>query len=422
MSLKIVPLQNKHLEDAAALVTTRYRALRDRVPSLPSRYEDVGSILPLLRDLAGQAPGVVAMRDGRLAGFLLGIVLPDFRGKRSVYSPEWANAVDGEDGGETYREMYAHLSACWVADGCFLHVITLLAHDREAIDAWYWLGFGLTTVDAIRDLTPVQGSTADVVIRRAGLEDIAQAMALSQALEQHLVAAPIFVIEEHVPPLSPPTLRPCSGQALGGMKGGEQWLANSANALWLAYRDGEVVACMGLEPSNPTACYIIRDEKTTSITSAFTRESERNKGIATALLNHSLGWARAAGYERCAVDFESQNIPAVRFWLRHFQPVCYSLIRHVDERVAWAHGRREDKDLTNFPSPPPSPQRGEGVSPSPQGGEGVSPSPQRGEGVSLSPQGGEGVSPSPQRGEGVSLSPQGGEGASSLSLAGRGLG
>jgi GNAT superfamily N-acetyltransferase len=342
------------------------------------------------------------MRDGRLAGFLLGIVLPDFRGKRSVYSPEWANAVNGEDGGETYREMYAHLSACWVADGCFLHVITLLAHDREAIDAWYWLGFGLTTVDAIRDLTPVQGSTADVVIRRAGLEDIAQAMALSQALEQHLVAAPIFVIEEHVPPLSPPTLRPCSGQALGGMKGGEQWLANSANALWLAYRDGEVVACMGLEPSNPTACYIIRDEKTTSITSAFTRESERNKGIATALLNHSLGWARAAGYERCAVDFESQNIPAVRFWLRHFQPVCYSLIRYVDERVAWAHGRREDKDLTNFPSPPPSPQRGEGASPfSPKGRGSKSPLP-KGRGASpLSPKGEEQV-PSPQRARGKS--------------------
>jgi GNAT superfamily N-acetyltransferase len=256
------------------------------------------------------------------------MVLPEFRGKRSVYSPEWANAVGGEDGGETYREMYARLSARWVADGCFIHVITLLAHDREAIDAWYWLGFGLTTVDAIRDLAPVQGSTADVVIRRAVLEDIEQAMALSQALQRHLVAAPIFVIEEHAP-LFPPNV--------GGDEGGEQWLANSANVLWLAYRRGEAVACMGLEPSNPTACYIIRDEKTTSITSAFTRESERNKGIATALLNHSLNWARSVGYDRCAVDFESQNIPAVRFWLRHFEPVCYSLIRHVDERVASTH-------------------------------------------------------------------------------------
>ena len=329
MPLEIVPLRDEHLEDAAALVTARYRALRERAPSLPPRYEDVGSILPPLRDLAGQAPGVVAMREGQLVGFLQGMVIPEFRGKRGAYSPEWANAAHAEDSRETYREMYARLSARWVADGCFTHVITLLAHDREAIDAWHWLGFGLISVDAIRDLTPVQGTTADVEVRRAGLEDIEQAMTLSHALWQHLAAAPIF-------------LRSIEKQ---GRAFHEQWLANSDNMLWLAYRGGQAVACMGLEPASPDACYIIRDEKTTSITSAFTTESERNKGIGTALLNHSLDWARSVGYERCAVDFEPQNISATRFWLRHFQPVCYSLIRRVDERVAWAHEKRDDKDL-----------------------------------------------------------------------------
>jgi len=319
MSLETVPLRNDHLEDAAALVTARYRALREHAPSLPSRYEDVSSILTPLRDLAGRAPGVVAMRDGRLVGFLLGTVISEFRGKRSVYSPEWANAADAEDSRKIYREMYACLSARWVAEGCFIHLVTLLTHDRQAIDAWHWLGFGLAAVDAICDLTPVQGIMADVVIRRAGLEDIEQAMALSRALERHLATAPIFLI------IPEETLE---------KEFHEQWLANSAHALWLAYRGGEAVACIGLEPSNPKACYIIRDEKTASITSAFTTESERNQGIATALLNHSLNWARSVGYERCAVDFEPQNITAVRFWLRHFQPVCYSLIRHVDERVA----------------------------------------------------------------------------------------
>jgi GNAT superfamily N-acetyltransferase len=318
MPLKIVPLRDKYLEDAASLVAARYRALRGQVSSLPSRYEDVSSILPPLRDLAGQAPGVVAMREGRLVGFLLGMVLPEFRGKRGTYSPEWANAAQAGDSREIYQEMYARLSAGWVADGCFTHVTTLLAHDREAIDAWHWLGFGLISVDAIRDLTPAQGASADVEIRRAGLEDIEQAMALSHALGQHLAAAPIF-------------LRSVGKQ---GRTFHEQWLANSDNALWLAYRGGEIVACMGFEPASPDACYIIRDEKTISITSAFTAESERGNGIATTLLNHALAWARSVGYQRCAVDFEPQNIPAVRFWLRHFQPICYSQIRHVDERVA----------------------------------------------------------------------------------------
>ena len=65
MSLEIVPVRDEHIEEAAALVTARYRVSRELVPSLPSRYEDVSSILPPLRDLAGQAPGVVAIRDGR---------------------------------------------------------------------------------------------------------------------------------------------------------------------------------------------------------------------------------------------------------------------------------------------------------------------------------------------------------------------
>ncbi len=102
---------------------------------------------------------------------------------------------------------------------------------------------------------------------------------------------------------------------------------------------------MGLEPSNPSAAYVIRDEKTVSISRAFTKEHTRNSGIGTALLKHSLDWARSVGYERCAVDFESENISGARFWLKHFQPVCYSLIRYVDERVAWAHEKREGKDV-----------------------------------------------------------------------------
>ncbi len=53
---------------------------------------------------------------------------------------------------------------------------------------------------------------------------------------------------------------------------------------------------------NPHACVIIRDEGTTSIVRAFTREGAGGKGIATALLDRSLEWARAEGYERCAVD------------------------------------------------------------------------------------------------------------------------
>lgn len=329
MTFQIQPLRDTHLEDAAVLVTDRYRAEREHVPSLPPRYEDVSAILPLLRDLAGQAPGVAALRDGRLVGFLLGMVLPVFRGRRSIYCPEWANAAEEEHGPEIYQEMYTRLAARWVTNGIFTHLVTVFAHQAELIGTFHWLGFGFIAVDAIRDLTPLQGAVANVEISRAGPEETQQAKALSEALQRYLAAAPTFLAftEKY------------------DWTYHEEWLTNPANALWLAFRGEEAVACLALEPSNPKAAYVIDDEKTVSITRAFTKEHLRGDGIGKALLQEALEWARSAGYERCAVDFEPENVTGARFWMKHFQPVCYSLVRNVDERVAWANERRDQNDL-----------------------------------------------------------------------------
>jgi len=77
-------------------------------------------------------------------------------GKRTAYSPEWANGAGLDESRRVYEEMYRHLSARWVADGCFLHAVTLLGHDRQGIEGWHWLGFGLVAVDGVRELTPVE--------------------------------------------------------------------------------------------------------------------------------------------------------------------------------------------------------------------------------------------------------------------------
>lgn len=312
MSLKIIPLQEKHLEDAAMVASARYQTLREQVPLLPARYGDANILLPMLRDLAQQAPGVAAIERDRLVGFLLGFVIPSFLGQRSVYSPEWANSAEIEDSRRIYEEMYAHLSTQWVADGCLTHLVGQLADDHDGREGWHWLGFGLIAADAIRDLRPVPGSTAGFEIRQAGGEDLESVAMLIEGLRQHLAAAPTFF--------------PHSAEEV---QHGAEWLGNSANALWLAYQGTGAVACMGQGPANPDACTIIADEGTTSIVSAFTQHTARGRGIATALLNHCLDWARSTGYERCAVDFEPTNILATRFWMRHFQPVSYALIRHV---------------------------------------------------------------------------------------------
>jgi GNAT superfamily N-acetyltransferase len=316
-SLNIVRLEEKHLEDAAALACARYKALRQHVPLMPARYEKVGTILPKLRRLTKRSPGVAAIQGGRLVGFLGAFLIPEFRGKRSALSPEWGNAAAPEDSKRIYEEMYVHVSEHWVAHECPTHLMVMLAHDRDSIEAWHWLGFGPCSTDAVRDLNPAQGVSADIEIRRAQVEDAEAVMAFDLALHRHLAAAPTFLAQDE-------------DHDLAGI---QKWLQDPSSAVWLAYEGSKAMALLGQMSANPDACDIIVDEGTTSINSAFTLEAARGQGVATALLNQALAWGREQGYERCAVDFEPMNILAARFWTRHFQPVCYSMMRFVGEPV-----------------------------------------------------------------------------------------
>jgi GNAT superfamily N-acetyltransferase len=209
--------------------------------------------------------------------------------------------------------MYAHISARWVADGCFTHAISLLGHDREGIECWQWLGFGLAAVDGVREPEMVEGIPANVQVRQASVENAGEVGELVAGLRRYMAAAPTFWIHE--------------------MEDSEKWLAKPGHVAWLAYEAGEPVGCMGLEAGHVGGCEVLQDEKTISVENAYTVERIRGNGVGTTLLNRALQWAKGQGFARVAVDFESMNILATRFWMKWFEPVCYSLIRSIDERV-----------------------------------------------------------------------------------------
>ena len=314
MRLALVPLREEHLEEAAALASRRYRGLREQVALLPARYDDARTLLPLLHDIVRAGPGVAATREGRLVGFLAGWLLPSFRGSRAAFSPEWANGAVAEDGRRIYEEMYTYLSAAWVDKGTYTHLISTLANDSCSLSVFHWLGFGMIAADAVRGLEPIAGEAGDGRIRRGGLGDVEAAMALSEALDRHMASAPTFLAHNE----------PRERQHY------EAWLADPANALWLACDGAAAMAFVTLGPASTDACTIIQDDKTASIVGAFAQEGVRGSGIAVALLNRALEWARGEGYERCAVDFEPMNPWAAHFWLKHFRPVGYTLVRYVD--------------------------------------------------------------------------------------------
>lgn len=310
----VVALEEEHIERAAVLFATGYQRARRCEPLLPACHEHAERILPRLRQLSRRGTGVAAMRQETMVGFLLGQVMRDSPGGRSVYVPEWAHAAAGRDAREIYQAMYTQASGRWMADGCRRHLITVLADGRQVVDTFLWFGFGLMCVDAMRELGPAPDDSSGVVVRRAEPADAPAVVEMERALQDHLVSAPIFQ-------------RPWEPTAQETVA---EWLASADSGIFLACDGTQVLGYCRVCAANPSAAYIIDDPKTASIKAMFTRQDRRRRGIGRGLLNEAIAWACAGGYERLAVDFEPQNVPASRFWLEHFRPVCYSMMRHIE--------------------------------------------------------------------------------------------
>ena len=208
-------------------------------------------------------------------------------------------------------------AAVWVARGIESHIIAVAATDRTALDTWSWLGFGVSTVDAVRDLAPVErAGPADVRCRRGGPSDAPTMVALEDGLRAHVAASPIFFV------VGPARTEPVQSERL----------SDPAVATFIAEDASGPIGYLRIGPAADDAATLIRDAGTASISGAFTVPERRGQDVASALLDIALDWARAAGYVRCAVDFESANLLARRFWLRFFTPVVLSLVRRIDPR------------------------------------------------------------------------------------------
>ena len=241
---------------------------------------------------------------------MLAQVLPSFRGCRTAYSPEWANGATPDQQYDVHRKMYADLSKSWVADGCSTHLITTLACEKNVLDAYFWSGFGLAATDALRDLSPIECSSESFDIHLADRADADEVKALADNLLSYMSIPPVLMHHS-----SSPSLDEVSSQ-----------IDNGQHPTWLACSNGQAIASLGLRP----ACHAFKDNVSISILRAFAREHARSAGIGTALLANAIEWARSNGFAKCAVDFEPENVNGSRFWLRHFSPICQTVMRRVE--------------------------------------------------------------------------------------------
>lgn len=303
-----------------------FKEAREKLSILPQRYEDRKIILPLLENICKKSLGVVAVDNGALIGYLIGLPISNFKGtQRGIYCPEWAHVAVGENRVKVYRGMYEMVSVDWVQNGCLTHAITIMSHDKEAIDMWFRNGFGMHVVDAVRNLDLLPGDiNRNVEIRKCRTDDIESVIDLLIGLKRHMASSPIYL----------PLINVKNSKDIC------EWLKNPDNDIWLGNCKGQIVSSMEVSNKKSNDAQILSDEGTVSIGETYTRDGFRGYGITKAILQKVIEESFTKGYKRCAVVFESQNISGSDFWLKYFKPTCYSLVRKIDDRIIWANKNR----------------------------------------------------------------------------------
>ena len=321
--MTIEKFNKQHTEDAVKLVALNYRQELGSVPSLPNKdfYSYFSSSI---NEMTDRQFGVTAIQNGKLVGFLSGLPINAFKGlHRGILCDIYAHGATG-DKKDVYQRLYEHISEIWVRNGCLTHAISIFAHEKETVDTWFHLGFGNRCVDAIRPLTDVTGiKNNHCKIRIATEKDAERLLAIEREDRQYFSRAPLFM-----PAIDVPTIDDMI-----------ESLTLKDHFTWIALDNEKPVAKMNIRKGGEYP-FIADDEKTINVYGAYALPEARGTGVAASLLNEIVQWAKARGYERLGVDYESFNRLGSRFWEKHFTPFAYCMFRKIDERILWANENR----------------------------------------------------------------------------------
>jgi len=312
--MTLVPFTHAHVPAAALLVAAGVGRLRRTVPRVPRPWSEPEHVARVLHGLVDHGAGLAALDDEQLVGFQAAITV-DGRGGRWTYTSDVGHAAPPDPLGRVRARLYGGLAGGWLRAACPEHVVSVLADDEPALATYAALGFGHHVVDLVGEIGPVERRPLPpgVELRRADPADAAAVSGLEAGLRRHLEASPIFLGSAPVVPAEV----------------ARRELADDARATFLAERAGRAVAFLRIGPCADDVATIVRDPGTASVTAAFTEPGLRGLDIGSHLLAAAVGWAEGAGYARWAVDHESANGEASRFWSRHALPVTISMSRRL---------------------------------------------------------------------------------------------
>ena len=300
--LELQPFSDEHLDAAGELLAVRQRRHRAAEPLLPARFEDAAAAREEVEAAwrGAGAAGAVALRDGRVVGYLVGAPKED-----SIWGAnEWVEvAGHAVAEAEDVRDLYGAVAEPWVEQERSRHFVVVPAPDAPLVDAWFRLGFGQQQASGIREVPDEPWPDG---ARRTEPRDVEGLVELAPLLSRHQLHAPVF--SGRSLDLDPEELRREIEADLG---------SGTAGSL-VAELDCRIVGNFEVRPVEDSALHtsLARPERACYLAFAVTLPELHGSGTGLALTQACFAWAREAGYETMVTDWRVTNLRASRFWPR----------------------------------------------------------------------------------------------------------
>jgi len=319
---EIRSLDDDLLEGAGRLLAERHRAQRSREPALDAAFEDPAVARDAIARLlaADEVTGLAAVRDGALAGYLVGAARDPDRWGPNVWIEGAGHAATDV---EAVRVLYAAAARDWVAAGRTLHYVIVPASDDALVGAWFSMGFGRQHVHGIRDAPGDDFSPALPVgleVRRANEGDLETLAALDLVLATHQAAAPVFS-RARIPTVE---------ETLAELEADD--IDDPRFATFVAEHEGRVVgSAVGCAiDESPEHTGIVRPPGAGFLGFAAVIPDARGLGAGRARGESVLAWARDEGHETVVADWRSTNLESTRAWVGlGFRPIFHRLHRAI---------------------------------------------------------------------------------------------
>ena len=304
-----------HVDVAGSLLAVRHRKHRAAEPLLSEGFEDADATRGEVASLWAQehASGAVALREGKLVGFLLGTRKDD-----QTWGPNvWVEAAGyAAEEPELARDLYAFSSQRWVEEGRTRHYV-LVPNLEAHVGAWFRLGFGAQHAHGI---TEVDERVWPPGTRRAELRDIEAMIELSPLISDLQALAPVFS----------GTNRHEDDGELRTMLSAD--IENDELGELVYERDGRVVASFELVPVEKGSIHrgLAQPDRAAYLGWAASLPEVRGSGAGLALTEAAFAWAHEQGYATMVTDWRETNLLSSRFWpARGFRRSFLRLYRSI---------------------------------------------------------------------------------------------